>query len=276
MQDLTILAPFAAEADMLGAIAASPLPLVGRRRARRNPEVLFEFWAAQGTPDLVFLEFDQGELDRRTTLGLGPVTGYTEVAVLAALRAHPLDVWQIAERVGVTAAHLRRSVLGCLADLGWVAQGADRRWSSPEPIAPLARWILAVEAKRRDWGRALAQADRYRRFANRSVVVVDATLAPASALDRARQDGEVGLALLARSTGVIKPLHLPAWKAPRSRLEFLLAGEQALSMRNQGLRSGPIAPVFGRLLTATTGLDPRLPTAGNATLSPLERPVATP
>lgn len=234
VQDLTTLVPFAAEADMLAAIAASPSPLVGRRRGSRDPAVFFEFWAAQGTPDLVFLEFDQAALERRAQLGLGPVSGYTEVAVLTALRGRPLNVWELAARVQVTAAHLRRSVLGPLEDLGWVVHGTDRRWASPEPIAPLARWIVAVEAKRRDWGRAFDQADRYRRFANRSIVVVDATLAPATALQRARRDGEVGLALLARSSGRIEPLHLPAWKAPRSRSEFILAGEQALSMQNAG------------------------------------------
>lgn len=268
VQDLTTLVPFAAEADMLAAIAASPSPLVGRRRGSRDPAVFFEFWAAQGTPDLVFLEFDQAALERRAQLGLGPVSGYTEVAVLTALRGRPLNVWELAARVQVTAAHLRRSVLGPLEDLGWVVHGTDRRWASPEPIAPLARWIVAVEAKRRDWGRAFDQADRYRRFANRSIVVVDATLAPATALQRARRDGEVGLALLARSSGRIEPLHLPAWKAPRSRSEFILAGEQALSMQNAGVRSGPILPVFGRLLTATSGTDPRLIPVGELRPTP--------
>lgn len=260
VEELTTFAPsFIAEADMLGAIAASPSPLVGRRRGRREPQVFFEFWAAQGTPDLVFLEFDPAEIARRTELGLAPVTGYSEVAVLAALRRGPLNVWELAARVSITPAHLRRSILASLREQGWVVETADRSWATPEPIAPVARWILAVEAKRRDWSRALVQADRYRRFANRSVVVVDATVASASALVRARADGEVGLALLAKHSGRVEPLYLPPWKPPRSRLEFILAGEQAFSMMTAGIRSGPIVPVFGRILMATVGPDPRMP-----------------
>jgi hypothetical protein len=243
---------------MLGAIAQSPAALVGRRRADRSPDVFFEVWAASGTPDIVFVEFDQLELDRRGELGLAAVTGYSEVAILVALRAAPLTVWELADRVSMTPAHLRRTILPSLAERSWVIQSTDRRWRTPEPLLPVARWILAIEAKRRDWARALAQADRYRRFANRAVVVVDAAMSTESALGRVRPQGEIGLAVVARDSGRVTPLLLPPWRPPRSRLEFTLVAEQVLSMREAGARSGPILPVFGRVLTATTGPDPRL------------------
>jgi hypothetical protein len=242
---------------MLASIARSPSALVGRRRGSRGPAVFFEVWAASGTPDLVMLEFDPTQIERRATLGLGAVTGYSEVAVLEALRRGPLTISELGARVAMTPAHLRRTILPALSARSWVVQSTDRRWSTPEPLAPVARWIVAVEAKRRDWARALSQADRYRRFANRSVVVMDAAVAADRALARAQADGEVGLAVLARECERLTPLFLPPWRRPRSEFEFTLMGEQALSMQEVGIRSGPVLPVFGRLLVAS-GPDPRL------------------
>jgi len=243
---------------MLGAIAESASAFVGRRRAARNPQVYFEFWAAEGTPDLVFFEFDAAELAHREEVGLGPVTGYSDVMVLAALRARPLGISELASQVMMSPAHLRRTVLPGLAQRSWVVQAVDRRWMSPIPIRPLASWIAAIEAKRRDWKRALAQADRYRRFANRVVVVLDAAAAVQPALVQATSDGRVGVATLSAATGRIRPLLLPAWKPARISAEFILAGEQAYSMRRAGVHSGVVLPVFGRTLTAQDRPDPRL------------------
>lgn len=242
---------------MLAAIARAPGVLAGRRRAARNPEVLFEFFGASGTPDVVFLEFDEDEYERRERLGLGPVRNYGEVDVLLALRDRSLSVGALSQAVGLTPAHLRRATLPVLRDAGWV-ESNGRECSALQPIRPLARWIVAVEAKRRDWRRALDQATRYRRFANRAVVVLDATANLDAARQEAEIDGALGLVSVDAHRQKLRRLVLPRWHAPSSFLEFVWAGEQAYLMRRTGAVSGPVVPVFGRMLVASDGNDPRL------------------
>ena len=243
---------------MLAAIARAPAALAGRRRAGRNPQVLFEFFGAAGTPDVVFLEFDEHELDRRDRLGLAPILNYNAIAVLIALSARPLGVRALSEAVGMTPAHLRRTILPDLEERTWL-EHAGREWRSREAIRPLARWIVAVEAKRRDWRRALAQAERYRTFANRAVVVLDAAANLQPAQELAKSQMVVGLAKLDARRGRVEPLLLPPWQRASSERDYVLAGEQAYHMRRSGIPSGPVLPVFGRTLLTTNGPDPRLP-----------------
>jgi hypothetical protein len=255
---------------MLAPIARAPSALAGRRRAARRPQVLFEFFGAEGTPDIVFLEFDAQELRRRDELDLPPVRNYNEVAVLLALGDGALSAHDLSTRIGVTAAHLRRAILPTLDRQGWVEQ-ADGLWSSPEPLRPLAKWIVAIEAKRRDWRRAMEQAQRYRRFANRAVAVLDASTNLAAARAHAESDGRIGLASIDVDLQKLQAIVLPKWHPPSSPLEFVWAGEQAYLMRRTGVVSGPILPVFGRLLVASDGADPRLvdvPTARSAGSGP--------
>jgi hypothetical protein len=249
--------PFLAEADMLAAIARSPMALAGRRRGGRSPDVLFEFFGAEGTPDVVFLEFDYDEVDRRDALALGPVLNFNAIAVLMTLAQGPLSVRELSEVVRLTPGHLRRAILPELEASFWVRR-EGRGWRSPEPIKPLARWIVAVEAKRRDWRRALVQAERYRRFANRAVAVLDASANLHHAREHAASRGAVGLARLDAKRGRVEPLLMPRWHRAASELEFIWAGEQAYQMRRSGAVSGPVLPVFGRMLLATNGPDPRV------------------
>lgn len=242
---------------MLSAIARAPVALAGRRRGGRGPQVLFEFFGAEGSPDVVFLEFDEVEVARRESLGLCPVLGYRAIAILLALAERPCSVAELAAAAGVGVAYLKRSLLPELEEGGWVRREGGA-WVSPHPIRPLARWILAVEAKRRDWRRATEQAERYRRFANRTVVVLDAAANLEAAQAHVEARGAVGLVSLDVEGGRLRPLVVPKWhRASRAR-DFVWAGEQAYDMRRRRVTSGPVPLVFGRLLVATDGRDPRL------------------
>lgn len=257
---------------MLGPIARAPSALTGRRRAARQPQVLFEFFGAEGTPDVVFLEFDAAELRRRDDLALPPVRNYHEVAVLLALGHGPLTARQLAEHAGITAAYLLRAILPALLEHGWIERDG-RTWSSPQPLRPLAKWIVAIEAKRRDWRRALEQAHRYRRFANRAVAVLDASVNLTAARKEAEADGRIGLASLDPERQKLEAIVLPKWHRPSNALEFVWAGEQAYLMRRAGAVSGPVLPVFGRMLVASYGADPRLakmPTSPSVASGPEE------
>ncbi len=118
---MSVAAPaFQAEADMLAAIARVPAALAGRRRGTRNAEVMFEFFGAEGTPDIVFLEFDQAELARREALRLEPVLNFNAVAVLLALRDYERSARELAEALNLSGAHLQRAILPDLERRGWL------------------------------------------------------------------------------------------------------------------------------------------------------------
>jgi len=263
---------FPTEADMLDPIARGLHAVLGSRQ-RHEPEVLFEFDVSEGVADIVALQFNGEAVARREFACLGPVVDRLSVQTLVALRNGPLALADLARAAGLSSGYLRRVVLPRLGDEGWVRKTPDRGWESPVVHRPLARWILAVEAKRRDWRTAFWQADRYRRFANRTVVILDA----AANIDAARhargQFAEIGLATVTAETGVIQALHLPGWRTASSATDFALAGERAWEMHLTGARTRSLRPVFGRQLLATGGGDPRLLGAGERSHPPVLVPV---
>ena len=245
---------------MLGPISQRVRAMVGRRRADRGPAVLFEFVVLDGVADIVMLELDSRLVEQRESWGLTPVIDEGSVRLLAALRTGPRPASALALEVGMSRRVVSQVVLPRLALAGWVQRGPDRSWTSARAYQPLARWIVAIEAKRREWRHAVWQARRYRRFANRSIAVLDASTNLTSATEAIRTQTQVGLARL-DSGGRMETLHLPPWGPPYSEVEFALAGERAWAMTREGRASGSLAPVFGRMLLATRGADPRCPDA---------------
>lgn len=244
-----ILDAFASEAQMLEPISRRLAVVAGRRRAERLPEILYEFHGPQGIADMVALELDQDALEARDRLVLQPVTGYSAAICLWALRKHPLETSAIAGRVRMSSGHLGRVVLPGLAEAGWVERQGSM-WRATGPVVPLAHWIVAVEAKRSDWRRALDQAAHYRRYANRSIAVLDAAVDLSRAEAHARADGRIGLARISCDGDRLSPVHIPRWQPPFSQAEFFLAGERSWDMIRTGVRSGPTFSVFGRVLSA--------------------------
>lgn len=249
--------PFPTEADMLAPISKHVAAVVGRRRAGREPSVLFEFSVLDGVADLVALELDHQLMRQRDQLGLLPVVDQTCVRALVALRDGPESASALALKTGVSRPVLSRSVLPRLAAAGWVHRESRHLWRG-RCYEPLARWIVAIEVKRRDWRHAVWQARRYRRFANRSVAVLDASVDLHGATRAISSQTQVGLAAL-NQRGRVEALHLPPWAAPYSQVEFALAGERAWAMVLEDRRSGPIPLVFGRLNSTIRGDDPRSP-----------------
>jgi len=253
-------AAFASEADMLAPIAEGLSRSLWRRRPR--PEVLFEFDVSSGVADIVGVEFDSSAVVRRDFVDLGPVVEALAVRTLVALRSGTMDTARLAEAVGASPEHLRRNVLPDLIDQEWVAKGRTGEWEAVIRHQTVIRRAIAVEAKLKDWRTALWQASRHRRFANLTVVVLDASTRTDAALAAVRHFRDVGLATVAADSGTVELLHLPGWRVPMSVSDFALAGERAWEMRRTGRVTRTVAPVFGRDLRATRGADPRFPDAG--------------
>ena len=245
---------------MLGLIAAAVQDFAGP-----GAVAVFEVQSAAGIPDVVATVFDEDVLDERGDGGF--VTDASGVAALLALSDareswRSLDALEVASAAGVTAAYAKARVLPGLAARGLVMMTAPGRWTAAQPYRSPARTLVTVEAKLSDWRRGLGQAARHAAGADAAWLVMDATrTGPAvSKADWFRAAG-VGLAGLGRD-GTVETLLEPDSAAVlhlRARRELL--AERLADLHCSGVASGPVGKVFGRVLTSSTGPDPRCPGA---------------
>lgn len=249
---------FAAEADMLGMIAAAVPSLAGP-----DAVALFEVPSAAGVPDVVAAVFDQ------RVIGSGMVgtfvTDQVGVAALLALsdalvQGRTLNAYQLATAAGVSAPYIRSRVLPALAEGGHALMTAPGRWVAAAEYRSPAFRLETIEAKLRNWQRGLWQAARHAAGADAAWLVLDAVHArPAEKSTQWFHALGVGLAQLDRD-GVLTTLIEPSGvDVLRVRRELL--AQRLGSIYSSGAIAGPPARVFGRYLAPTTGIDPRYPGA---------------
>ncbi|MFV9459217.1 MULTISPECIES: hypothetical protein [Rhodococcus] len=247
-------ARFRAEADML-------MPLARAKAVfSKGCTALFEVPCTAGVPDIVLVQFDKKALGDRG--GRHPLTELVDVRVLAATAhaRHPITTsWttdSLASAAGVTAIHLKRSVLPRLVDGGHLeTDGKD--WRPTYRFRSLARKVVTIEAKLRDWRGAIAQASRHTSVADAAWVAMDASSVRTAANNHQWfTTYGVGLAAVAID-GTVSPMIRPA--APHTRpVHRELLVERAAALHQAGRVSGELPRVFGQTLVATTGADPRL------------------
>lgn len=247
---------FAAEADMLGPIAAAVQEFAGP-----GAVAVFEVQSAAGIPDVVATVFDEEVVDDRGAGGF--VTDASGVAALLALSdarksGKSLDAREVASAAGVTPPYARARVLPGLAVRGLVMMTAPGRWTAAQVYRSPARKLVTVEAKLSDWRRGLGQAARHAAGADAAWLVMDGarTRTAVSKADWFRAAG-VGLAGLALD-GTVEPLLEPDSDGIlRLRARRELLAERLAELHCSGFTSGPVGKVFGRVLTSSTGPDPR-------------------
>lgn len=250
---------FAAEADMLGPIAAAARDLAGPGAVA----VFFEVASAAGIPDVVATVFDWDVLEERGQDGF-----VTDTAGLGALLAlsdardacRSLNLRQVAAATGLSPAYIRSRVLPGLAARGLAAMTGPGRWTAAGRYRSPALTLVTVEAKLSDWRRGLGQAARHAAGADAAWLVLDAarTRPAVSRADWFRAAG-VGLAGL-EPDGTLRAL-LPPERAGVLRGRRELLAERLAELHCSGAVSGPVGRVFGRKLTCSTGADPRYPGA---------------
>lgn len=241
---------FRVEADMLAPLAAAAEHFLA------NSQVLFEVPCTAGVPDLVLLALDERAVADR--VGTAQLTEPIDVRVMLAMQGSPALPWTaqaIAEAVRVTPDHLRRTVLPRLLDGGHLKQ-TDGGWASAYAFRSLARSLVTIEAKIKDWRGGLAQATRHTTVADQAWLVVDAHRSrPAVAHADWFSTYGVGLASLS-TDGTLSTLILPNVNRSRQPHRELLV-ERAVRLHLAGAVSGPLPRVFGAVPVAT-GADPRL------------------
>lgn len=239
-------AQFRYESEMIPALRAALPELAFGHRFRSDVEVFTEVPAVHGRPDVVGVRFDASALHTRVLAGVVPLSGDAEVRAIHALGSTGAEVGEIAARIGMSRDYVRRAVVPLLSDLGWIVRDAERIVRRPE-----AQWagrrVVTVEAKLKDWRRALAQARRQKHSADVAYIALDARSA-ARLAPHAQQIAEGGIGVLAvhPESGRVEILARPAVSSRHATaVGRALLAERALDMMNRGTREGQISPVFG-------------------------------
>jgi hypothetical protein len=140
--------------------------------ARNAPLLLVaEMVAPLGIPDFSGLVGDTSKLDERLEAGLPPVRNRIDAALLASLAAgRPQSIERLSSQLGWPRPTLERR-LDVLQRRGYVSAGRSGSFVRHASLQSLGK-MIAVEAKIRDWRKALRQAHNYGVWADLSIVVL--------------------------------------------------------------------------------------------------------
>ena len=139
--------------------------------AGRGLLVVREMTGPFGIPDLTALVGDPKRLRSRLELGVPPLLNRADAGIVSA--THPaasLSAQQISERLHWPEDTIVRRLPG-LVRIGALNEVRAGRFVRPAALAPLGR-LYVVEAKVKEWGRALKQARKYSVWADGYVLVM--------------------------------------------------------------------------------------------------------
>ncbi len=184
---------------------------------------LTEFDCSNGIADLVLYEFHHG-WDKLLPIGSIPPRW------VYALRYLPYnESFSTAEFVNLTGVSRQRALkaLRQYTSLGYCSPCATPdTWEKIRQLKPVAKNFYAIEAKLRDWKRALSQANRYREYAAQSWVLLDEyAVQPAlSNLDRFKRLN-IGLASITQN-GQLSAYFIPKPTSPKSDQRYWQANAE--------------------------------------------------
>lgn len=173
------------------------------RGASRGLVLVRELSGPIGIPDLTALVGDTDFLEQRLALDVPPLTNQIDAAISAVLYAHASSsIETIAKRLAWPTETIERR-LPRLLTVGAVIRAGRTGYLRPEALQPAGR-IIAMEAKVRDWRRALIQARSYSVWADNYVLI----MGPLSAISMSRLTEEVatdGGGLVVDGQWIVRP-----------------------------------------------------------------------
>jgi hypothetical protein len=239
---------FRYEADMVPLLRGNVARIAFGTRTAEQVHTFTEVPAVHGVPDVTAVRFDESIVARRRAAGVRPLTTDTEVSAILSIGSRS-SVEVVAQRMRTTTDYVRKAVLPLLEQAGWVTVDGGEIHRIPE-AGWVGRRVVTVEAKRRDWVRAVAQARRQRYSADAAYVAVDAAAAPVvdENVVRVAHEG-IGLLAVDAATQKVRVLARPVGRLgpDLTRLGRILIAERCLAMRERGVHEGQIYPVFGWL-----------------------------
>jgi hypothetical protein len=139
--------------------------------AYRGLRVLLETAGPFGVPDLLAVVGRLTALDDRLALPVPPLLNQVDAGVVsAAAHGAPRTVTTLARRVGWPKETVRRRLPGLLKAGALIPSGPNT-YIRPEALKPVGR-LYAIEAKVRDWRRAVRQAKTYAVWCDGYVIVM--------------------------------------------------------------------------------------------------------
>lgn len=229
-------------------VVRSELPsLTFGRTTAPEVEVFTEVPAVFGVPDVTGLRFDWEAVRRRTQSGVRPLSTDAEVRGALSLSTRSRNAQEVARGVGLSVDVVRRSLLPMLVDAGWAVRDSNGGFVRATDAVWVSKRIVTVEAKLRDWSRALGQARRQRASADAAYIALEmsAVKSISNSLDRIG-DGGVGVIGVDAASGRARVLVRPVQSArSRSIVGRMLIAERCLDMWLRGERAGQVYPVFG-------------------------------
>jgi hypothetical protein len=185
---------------------------------------LREFATSCGVADLIGVSLAKVDVTSKASLGLVPPEW---AYILCRLPSQiPFTIADLAEIANVSRSSAR-SILKVFSETGFCAPcSKEKAWIKAFDPAPVARRIVAVEAKLRDWRRALYQAVQHADYATQCWVVLDqAALYNAQQHEDEFEHRGVGLAGLA-ANGDIDVIVNAADRIPRLPYRFWQANAE--------------------------------------------------
>lgn len=165
--------------------------------------VIPEMPSPLGLPDFVALVGGEAWLAARASIGAAPILAETECVVLSVFAAHrALSLPSIAKRLSWSPERLE-PVLGRLQRNGAVETTSGGAYLRTPGLLP-AGSLYAIEAKVRDWRKAMRQGRSYRTWANNYVVLLGEV--GSVAVQRARAEvAEDGAGLNIGGEWIVRP-----------------------------------------------------------------------
>jgi hypothetical protein len=208
--------PFASEAALIDVF----IKAYKKQKLTRESFVLREFDCANGIADMVLVEL--GKTNSRSAR-LGNITPRWLYALHALPYRKLFALDSFVEMTGVTKRRAQVAMREYEA-AGFCMPGKEANtWKKVWEPRPIATKIFAVEAKLRDWRRALAQAIRYKDFAHASWVLLDEAFVLSAAQNLSEFERcNIGVAACDLQ-GNISVLFRPTVQTPQSVDKFWLA-----------------------------------------------------
>jgi len=190
---------------------------------KHSTNILKEFDCSNGIADIIFFDLRK---NWQNTSELGDIPSRWAYALLKLpyRRNFTIDEYLIIS--GMSIKYARRA-LEQFEKVGFCKKGIKKdTWVKVRQPRPIVNKIYAIEAKLKNWKRALIQADRYRYYATQSWVLLDAfSIKPAVKNIEQFKRLNVGLASIT-SSGEISNYYTPTSKPPKSKLHYWQANSE--------------------------------------------------
>ncbi len=210
--------------------------------------VYTELPAALGVPDVTAIRYDWSSIRRRESEGISPLETPAQIQVALTLQRTSLTINALAEKTALTPAHLRRTVIPQLLTHGWVKPTGVKSFSLAPSATFAHKRIVTVEAKLRDWRKAVGQARRQGHSSQAAYIALTERVAMNlnDHLDDIAMQG-IGLISVSPTSRSVRIVSRPnVQKTTRTNLfNRAVIAERGLYFLSKGTTQGEVHPVFG-------------------------------